>query len=201
MNKVLVILASFNGELYIKNQIESILNQTDVNIKLLVIDDNSKDNTLKILEKFEDQRITIVKNTQNSGSPALNFLQAIKSYKYHFNENFDFISLSDQDDIWQKDKIIKAIQCIELNNASLYASNLTLWNTKNNQKSLIIKHYKQTQFDYLFEGGSAGCTYVLTNDFINYFVSFIQDIDLNKWIAAKQYNYSHLTSAELPALF
>ena len=49
--------------------------------------------------------------------------------------------------------------------SSLYFSNLILWDEKTNNKSIINKSYPQKKYDFLFEGGSAGCTYVFTNDF------------------------------------
>jgi rhamnosyltransferase len=54
-----------------------------------------------------------------------------------------------------------------LNNdqSSLYFSNLNLWDEKTGKKSIIKKSYPQKKYDFLFEGGSAGCTYVFTNDF------------------------------------
>ena len=62
MNETIdILLATFNGEKYIKQQIESILNQTYSNIRLIISDDCSKDNTREILKQYEekDKRVTI----------------------------------------------------------------------------------------------------------------------------------------------
>jgi rhamnosyltransferase len=161
MNKVLVILATFNGEKYIEDQIRSIINQKGVEITIFVYDDKSNDKTVSIINGFSDSRIKIFQNTVNSGSPALNFINSIKSLDEKLISEFDYFSLSDQDDIWFENKIYSALDLIKKNKSSLYCSNLIKWDDKKNTTSIINKHYPQKKFDYLFEGASAGCTYVL----------------------------------------
>lgn len=56
MVTVLVLMSTYNGEAYLTEQVESILKQADVNVKLLVRDDGSTDNTLRILNKYADRR-------------------------------------------------------------------------------------------------------------------------------------------------
>lgn len=161
MKKILVLLCSYNGEKYIKEQIFSILNQKNCSINLIIHDDKSTDQTLKIIEEIKDSRINLVVNKINSGSPALNFINSIKSLDENLISEFDYFSLSDQDDIWFENKIYSALDLIKKNNSSLYCSNLIKWDDKKNTTSIINKHYPQKKFDYLFEGASAGCTYVL----------------------------------------
>jgi rhamnosyltransferase len=177
--KILVILASFNGEKYILDQINSILNQSSVDIQLMIYDDCSSDNTIDIIKEINDPRIILNQNIEPTGSAALNFLFAIKSIT-----NFclyDFIAFADQDDIWLSNKIFDASLLLLKNNASLYCSNLTLWDEDKNEKFLLRKDYPQKQFDYLFEGGSAGCTYVLKIDLLIHFKNEISNIDLLSW--------------------
>ena len=73
--RTLVILASYNGEKHIEEQINSILNQIDVDVKIYVFDDNSADDTCKIVEKFPE--IILKKRNAGSGSAAINFLEAL----------------------------------------------------------------------------------------------------------------------------
>jgi glycosyltransferase involved in cell wall biosynthesis len=92
-----VCLATCNGEKYILEQINSILLQIDINDELLISDDNSTDNTLNILKKIDDCRIKIFQN---------NFSNVIKNFEFLLNMAVgDVIFLSDQDDIWHKEKI------------------------------------------------------------------------------------------------
>jgi rhamnosyltransferase len=181
MEKVLVVLASFNGERFIEEQIRSILNQIDVNISIYIFDDKSFDNTVSIVNKIDDPRISVFVNKINSGSPALNFINSIKSLDDNLLVNFDYISLSDQDDIWLPNKTIKAIELIENNNAHFYASNLTIWNSLYNSSKLLQKDHKQVKYDYLFEGASAGCTYVISTEAISEFKKDMSYIDFSEW--------------------
>ncbi len=96
-----VALCTYNGERYIREQLESILNQTMPVDEIVVCDDGSTDNTLSITEKIRESTnadIRIYRNEKNLG-PALNFQKAINLCRG------DIIFLSDQDDIWYQDKV------------------------------------------------------------------------------------------------
>lgn len=69
MNKVSIIIPVYNAEKYLYNTINSIVNQTYINIEIILIDDNSKDNSLEICKKFaeDDNRIKVIKNGENKG--------------------------------------------------------------------------------------------------------------------------------------
>jgi rhamnosyltransferase len=181
MNKVLVILATYNGEKYVKEQIHSILNQIDVDVSLIVYDDKSDDNTLNIINAFSDARIKVVQNKVNSGSSAKNFIRALLNLESNFIKGFNYISLSDQDDIWLDSKLIKAITTMQIDDSSLYASNLIIWDEYKGNKHILKKDFKQTKYDFLFEGASAGCTYVLTSLFLLEFRKFACEINFDKW--------------------
>ena len=181
MKKVLIILCSYNGEKYIKEQVISIISQIGIEFSLLVFDDRSLDNTIKVLNSINDPRIRVVENKFNSGSPALNFINSINSLDQNFISQFDYISLSDQDDIWDENKLLNALNKIIEHDATLYASNLTLWDKSNNIKKLIKKDFEQKKYDFLFEGASAGCTYVFATSFVVEFKEIIKKININKW--------------------
>ena len=174
-------MCSYNGEKFIEEQIKSILNQENVDVSLRIIDDKSTDDTINIVKKIDDERIKLIINKENSGSPALNFTKALMLLDDEIYTEYDFISLSDQDDLWFENKLFKAIELLRLNKSDLYTSNLTFWNLKSNSKSLLRKDYSQTDFDYLFEGASAGCTYVLTTEFTKALIQFVYKYDLSKW--------------------
>lgn len=103
--KVSVALASYNGEKYIGRQIESILRNLSVQDELVVSDDGSGDETLRIVESFRDPRIKIV------AGPGLgvkkNFENAIK------NCTGKYIFLSDQDDVWMDGKVDAVLDVFE----------------------------------------------------------------------------------------
>jgi rhamnosyltransferase len=181
MENVLVVLATFNGEKYIEEQIRSILNQVNVNVSILIYDDKSSDNTVNIIKNFSDSRITVVQNSVNSGSPAKNFLIALMNLESNLIDKYSYISLSDQDDIWMDSKLSEATKKMQIDNSSLYASNLIIWDEGKDSKHILKKDFKQTKFDFLFEGASAGCTYVFTSLFLLEFRKFASGINLEKW--------------------
>jgi len=86
-----VCIATYNGEKYIKEQLDSIINQLDKNDEIIISDDGSSDNTIKIIESYKDGRIVLYKNSFKN--VVLNFEFAIDKSKG------DYIFLSDQDDI------------------------------------------------------------------------------------------------------
>lgn len=176
--KFLIVLATYNGQKYIKEQIDSILNQENVEIDILVGDDNSTDNTVPIIkENFPE--ISILQNNPGTGSAANNFLKMIKNL--NFKEDFDYVAFADQDDIWLPDKMNSAWELLEKSKSELYCSNLTKWDTSNNTFTLLKKDFPQKKFDYLFEGGSAGCTYVFTRHFANKLQEFLVTLDSSDW--------------------
>lgn len=164
--KILIILAAFNGEKYIKEQISSILSQKGVSLDILIFDDASEDSTIAIVKSIsKDNRVKLIRNTIGTGSAANNFFNAIQEISNKTFETYDYISLADQDDIWLPNKLKVATECLQKNNANLYCSNLILWEEATNTQSIINKSHKQKKYDYLFESGSAGCTYVFTIGF------------------------------------
>jgi glycosyltransferase involved in cell wall biosynthesis len=92
-----VCMATYNGEKYIREQLLSILKQLGPQDEIIVSDDHSKDKTISILEEFKDDRIKIFFN-ENKGHTK-NFENAVK------NASGDYIFLSDQDDVWEENKI------------------------------------------------------------------------------------------------
>lgn len=96
---VSICMAVKNGELFIREQVESILPQLGVNDELIVSDDHSVDSTIKIVNGFLDKRIKVITNPGNGIVD--NFENAIR------HSCGDKIFLADQDDVWVKDKIEK----------------------------------------------------------------------------------------------
>lgn len=96
--KISVCMATYNGAQYLQTQIASILKQLDDCDQLIIVDDQSTDNTIDIIRNFKDSRIQLMINPYNMGA-ALTFNRAL-----HEAEG-DLIFLSDQDDLWHDDKV------------------------------------------------------------------------------------------------
>lgn len=178
VKKVKILLATYNGEKYIQEQIESLLNQKDVEVDIVASDDGSKDSTLQII-KEEYPQIKISQNIPGTGSAAKNFLKMVSNLD--FEESFEYVAFADQDDIWLPQKLISAVEQLSQNKADLYCSNLTKWDTSNNTYSELKKDFPQKKFDFLFEGGSAGCTYVFTKKFAYELQNFLLTLDSSDW--------------------
>lgn len=99
-----ILLATFQGERFLKEQLDSLLNQTFQDFTLVIRDDGSTDGTLKILEEYEkkDPRIKRLDSEKRLGA-AGNF-NALLEYS-----SADFIFFSDQDDVWEKTKMEKIL--------------------------------------------------------------------------------------------
>ena len=97
---VSVALCTYNGSAFLRQQLDSILAQTYTNLEIVISDDASTDGTVAILEEYsqKDNRVRYSVNTQNIGFNR-NFEKAILA------ASADFIVISDQDDIWELDKI------------------------------------------------------------------------------------------------
>jgi glycosyltransferase involved in cell wall biosynthesis len=96
--KISVCLASYNGEKYIAEQINSILRQLDDRDELIISDDSSTDKTLSIIKGFNDSRIKLFPGN-TFYNPVYNFENALKQ------SAGEVIVLSDQDDIWLENKL------------------------------------------------------------------------------------------------
>ena len=103
---VSIALCTYNGEQFLKKQIDSLLNQTYSNLQIIICDDASQDDTKAILEDYSDSRIKKIFNHKNIGY-IKNFEQAINLCKG------DFIALCDQDDIWKPEKIETMLNSID----------------------------------------------------------------------------------------
>lgn len=101
-----VCMATYNGEKYIREQLESILKQIGPNDEIIISDDGSKDATQQVIESIGDKRIRYVKNTGTHGFTH-NFENALRLARG------EYIFLADQDDIWLDNKVdvvMKALQ-------------------------------------------------------------------------------------------
>lgn len=123
MKKILVMLSSYNGEKYIREQIDSILNQEDVDLDLLIRDDGSKDTTPDILDDYSQNYPNVqIYKEQNIGCKR-SFFKLLKLAS-DSEKSYDYYAFSDQDDVWLNNKCISAIKELSKssNHFKLYSS-------------------------------------------------------------------------------
>lgn len=112
MKKVLVLLSTYNGQKYLREQLESLYNQQGVYLHLLVRDDGSKDDTMKILKEYRSkfEEMTIIEGA-NIGC-IKSFFSLIQEASTRYAE-YDYYAFCDQDDVWESDKLIAAVSKLE----------------------------------------------------------------------------------------
>lgn len=105
MKKVYVLLSTYNGEKYLVDQINSVLEQKDVDVTLWVRDDGSSDSTVSILREFEEKGQLILFTGENLGYRK-SFMELC--HKVHLDA--DYFAFCDQDDVWKPEKLATAIR-------------------------------------------------------------------------------------------
>ncbi len=161
MKKVQVLLSSYNGAEYIQQQLDSIFKQKDVKVFCLVRDDGSTDDTPNILlecQKLYKNLETI--SGKNVGYGA-SFLELIK-----MSGEYNYYAFSDQDDVWEPLKLIKAVNKINKSDDKspiMYCSNCTIVNSNLEKIGMLhsIKNVIPTKIvTALVQGFVHGCTMV-----------------------------------------
>lgn len=126
-SKVNVLLSTYNGHIYLETQLESILQQENVQVELYIRDDGSSDSTRKILRKFESQRNIHIIYGENIGWKK-SYFRLLESINPSLDE---YVAFADQDDYWCSQKLIKAVEKInETNLPAVYHSNVAIVNEK-----------------------------------------------------------------------
>ncbi|HFZ8994078.1 TPA: glycosyltransferase family 2 protein [Citrobacter freundii] len=147
-----IIMPAYNSSKTIHASILSVLNQTITDWELIVIDDCSIDDTISIVESFNDQRIILIKNTQNIGV-ALSRNKGLKISKGKY------ISFLDSDDIWKRDKCEKQLKYlaagfnIVCGNYYTFSSEDSLLNVRRSPEIITYKDMLKSNFI----GNLTGC--------------------------------------------
>jgi rhamnosyltransferase len=159
-HKIAVLLAAYNGQEWIEEQINSIINQKNVAVTIYVSIDLSCDNTYAIVQKLSQKykNIKILPYGDRFGGAAPNFFRLIRDVDF---SAYDYFSLTDQDDIWNLDKLDNACKALSTKNYDAYSSNVVAFWDGGNSK-IINKSQAACEFDYLFESAGPGCTFVFS---------------------------------------
>ena len=157
--KIDILMATYNGEKYLSEQIDSIINQTYQGWNLLIRDDGSTDSTMEIIESYQkkDTRIKISKAK--------------------------LIMFSDQDDIWKKEKILRYLERLEKikefkNEKIMIHSNSNLYREKNQKLNLFIsdKFLEQKLENVFFNFFVQGATIMITKSLKEFILPFPEEV-------------------------
>lgn len=166
MDKVTVLLSTYNGEKYVEQQISSILNQVGVDVDLLVRDDGSTDRTPEILSKYKANSNVVILEGSNIG-----WRESFITLLFDVNRDKNrFYAFADQDDIWDGDKLYYAVSKIgHLDGPQLYHSNSVMVDA--NLKFIANKYSTQcapktNMPEAFFDGIGTGSTMVFNDRFL-----------------------------------
>lgn len=164
-NKVQILLSTYNGEKYLEQLLDSLVNQEYVDISILIRDDGSTDDTLSIIESYidsnKDVEIFLIKG-KNIGYQK-SFFELVK-----LAGDADYYAFCDQDDYWLSDKMYSAVKLLKLENNSiplLYTSNVTT--VDSDLQPLNKNLFKENRVLDIYESFQKsilpGCTFVFNN--------------------------------------
>ena len=177
-DKVAVLMTTFNGEEFIEEQIETIVDQKGVSLEVFISDDGSSDNTLTVIHALQKKfkNLYLLKPQPSNLGPGKNFYRLIKSLP---KDSYDFVALSDQDDIWPQNKLSRALDVFKNSNIDGYSSDAITFRGNLKSKAYLKKSYPQKKYDYLFEGPGPGCTFVLKKNLFSKLQEFLKRTQTN----------------------
>lgn len=177
---VSIAMATYNGAKYIEEQLQSIIQQTYSNIEIVIVDDCSKDNTIEIIQQLQQQYnfIHVFVNEANSGVTKT-FEKAIIKCKG------EFIAISDQDDIWELNKI--EILVNEIGNHDAVYSNSLLVDASGQSlnKSFTSIMNMKTYYrgaPFLLSNSVPGHTILMKQTFVQNILPFPPKMLFDLWI-------------------
>lgn len=158
--RVAVLLATFNGLRWLPEQLDSILDQEGVDVRVIALDDESTDGTREwLLERAATEpRLAVLDPMGASGSAAANFLRLIRTAPLDPDE---LIAFADQDDVWSLGKLARHVRLLRERDADGVSSNVTAFHA-DGRRTLVRKDYPQREFDYLLESPGPGSTFLMT---------------------------------------
>ena len=165
-----VCMATYNGEAFVRQQLESILFQLGPNDELIVVDDHSTDGTIGVVVDLNDSRIKVFRNERNLGV-LRSFERAISLAKG------GIIFLSDQDDIWSHEKVVRVMSVFEkYSDVTLVLSDARIIDKEGHEidKSFFSKRgaFKPGVFHNFIKNKYLGCVMAFKREMVNRILPF-----------------------------
>jgi len=168
-----VCIPTYNGEKFIKQQLDSILIQLGKDDEVIISDDSSTDHTVEIIKNINDPRITLIGNCTFQ-SPVFNLENALKKAKG------DYIFLSDQDDVWLPEKVNKCLDYLNEKDAVL--TDCTIVNESLdiiNNSLFEINKSKPGLINNLLKNSYSGACMAFKNKILKIALPFPHDIPMH----------------------
>lgn len=162
--KTIIIMSTYNGEKYLSQQLDSLINQKHLSVDILIRDDGSTDNTESILKEYKNKYENIDYYLGDNKGVIDSFNDLIMNSVL---DDYQYIAFCDQDDVWDDDKLIIAISNLmnEQDKVPLmYCSNLTLVDSELNTIKTMRKTIKKYAAEMsLIQNIGTGCTQVFNH--------------------------------------
>lgn len=175
MKHISVCMASYNGAQFIDQQIRSILQQIGSDDEVVISDDGSTDNTLQIINKFNDPRIKVFHNTSRHG-PIGNFENSL------LHSSGQLIFLADQDDVWLPNKVTTV--CSLLINNELVLTDCEVVDQSGNvlyPSFFEVRNSRQGFWFNIYRNSYMGCCMAFRRDILSYILPFPTQIHMHDW--------------------
>ncbi|MDR0832561.1 MAG: glycosyltransferase [Bacillales bacterium] len=193
--KVSVCLYCFNGEKFIKEQIESILPQLSTNDEFIISDDGSTDRTIEIIKSYEDPRIKLIFN-QNKHGWVSNNENSLK------HSTGDYIFWADQDDVWSNKKIEVMLKALQQNNLVI----CDCITTDENLRPTDFSRFKQFSLKNSFvktiiRNRFLGCCMAFDRKLLDFVLPFPQNhrlLESDTWIVSVALRYFKVKLIDFP---
>lgn len=162
MEIVQVLMSTYNGEKYIREQLDSILKQTYPFVEILIRDDGSSDGTISILKEYSDRYENVTYYQGNNVGVIQSFLQLLRDS----DDSAEYFSFADQDDVWLPEKIERAVEKLKGRNCDLpllYCSDQYVTDEKLNIIKIDEKKARPSFGNALVQNICTGCTAVMNH--------------------------------------
>ncbi len=179
-SRISICMATYNGERYVEAQMRSILGQLPADSEVVVVDDASRDETVAIVDSFDDERIRIIRSPGNCGTVA-SFERALMEARG------DIIFLCDQDDLWKPDKVSHVMQAFSDPAVTLVLSDAKIIDAEGKD---IEQSYFQTRGGFvqgvaqnILHNHYIGCTMAFRRQILAYCLPFPKKLPMHdSWI-------------------
>lgn len=193
-------MATFNGEKYITEQLDSILIQLGPDDEVVVSDDGSADGTVEIIKSYSDPRIVLLNHKKNPqkfgfGYTAKNFENALKRAKG------DIIFFADQDDVWLPDKV--SMMTAALKNADLVLSDCIITDESLNiisSSKFYLEKVNAGFFRNVYKSGYLGCCIAFRKNLLKDILPFPENVPHDLWIGLLAECYGKVNLLNRPTL-
>ena len=184
---VRVLLATFNGDRWLAEQLASLSTQVGVRVSVVASDDSSTDGTVAMLEAAArpGSFVVLPPSAMRFGNAQRNFMRLIRDTPL---QDVDHVALADQDDIWLPQKLARAVEVLRATGADAYGCNaIAFW--PDGRRKALVKSQPQRRDDHLFESAGPGCSFVFTRaafvelqDWVRANFDALQAIKVHDWL-------------------